>query len=956
MRRRTSGKVIEFRQPTPNIDQLCINTIRTLAMDAVQQAHSGHPGAPMALAPVAYCLWQNFLRFDPEHPIWPNRDRFVLSAGHASMLLYAMLHLTGVKAVNAKYEVLHDQSVSLDDIKSFRQLDSKCPGHPEYRWTSGVETTTGPLGQGVATSVGMAIAGRWGAGYFNRPRHDMFDYDVYALCGDGCLMEGISSEAASIAGHLKLSNLCWIYDNNHITIEGNTALTCTDDVATRFAGYGWNVARVGDANDLEMIEHAFNVFKSTHDRPTLIIIDSHIAYGAPNKQDTSAAHGEPLGEEEVRLTKRRYRWPEEAKFLVPESVYEHFQEGIGKRGERIHAEWWAKFEEYRSEYPDLAEQGYRMLRRELPDGWDSDLPSFPPDAKGIATREASGQVLNAIARNVPWLVGGSADLAPSCKTRLTFDTAGDFSDENPAGRNFHFGIREHAMGAMLNGLALSKIRPFGSGFLIFSDYARTAIRLSALMEIPVIHIFTHDSIGVGEDGPTHQPVEQLASLRAIPGLITLRPADANEVVEAWRMFMPFRHEPVALILSRQALPILDRTKYAPAEGVRRGAYILADANDGKPDVLLLATGSEVALCIDAYEQLKAEGINARVVSMPSWEVFEYYCHKHPEYREEVLPSTVKARVSVEQASTLGWSRYVGTFGRTIGMETFGASAPLKELQRKFGFTPESVVEAAREQFLQGKFSPAKYEAFLFDMDGVITDTASIHATCWKIMFDEFLKRRAAQKGEPFRPFDIASDYKLHVDGKPRFEGVRDFLKSRDITLPEGTPQDPPSAETMGGLGNRKNQLVSDHLSSKGAEAYPGTVAFIAYLRRLGIKTAVVTSSQNCQAVLQAAKVGDLFDARVDGNLLVQQHLAGKPAPDTFLKAAEMLGVKPDRAVVLEDAISGVKAGAQGGFGLVIGVNRKGNAAELRANGANIVVNDVAELLTHGLVKRLKPAA
>lgn len=688
-------------QAQQDIDQLCINTIRTLAMDAVQQAHSGHPGAPMALAPVVYCLWQRFLRFDPDHPIWPNRDRFVLSAGHASMLLYAMLHLTGVKAVNPKYEVLGDLAVSLDDIKCFRQLDSKCPGHPEYRWTSGVETTTGPLGQGVATSVGMAIAARWGASYFDRPGFDMFGYDVYALCGDGCMMEGISSEAASLAGHLKLGNLCWIYDNNQITIEGNTALAYSDDVATRFIGYGWNVTRVGDANDLEMLERAFTAFKNTHDRPTLIIVDSHIAYGAPNKQDTSAAHGEPLGEEEIRLTKRRYGWPEDDKFLVPDAVREHFQAGIGARGRALQAAWWAKFEEYRRQYPELAEHGYRMLRRELPDGWDCGLPTFPADPKGMATRDASSQVLNVLAKNVPWLLGGSADLGPSCKTRLTFDGAGDFSAEDAAGRNLHFGIREHAMGAMLNGLSLSKIRPFGSGFLIFSDYARTAIRLSALMEIPVIHIFTHDSIGVGEDGPTHQPVEQLASLRAIPGLITLRPADANEVVEAWRAIIPFRHEPVALILTRQALPTLDRTTYASAEGVQRGAYILADADDDKPEVLLLATGSEVALCIDAYEQLKADGIKARVVSMPSWEIFEYYCRQHPEYREHVLPAAVTARVSVEQASTLGWARYVGMTGQTIGMETFGASAPLKELQRKFGFTPEYIVAAAKKQVASG---------------------------------------------------------------------------------------------------------------------------------------------------------------------------------------------------------------------------------------------------------------
>ena len=684
------------------MDRLCVNTIRTLAMDAVQAANSGHPGTPMALAPVAFCLWQRVLRFDPDHPIWPNRDRFVLSVGHASMLLYAMLHLTGTKAINPKYETLGRLSVTLEDIKSFRQLESKCPGHPEYRWTSGIETTTGPLGQGVATSVGMAIAERWLASYFNRPGFDLFDYDIYAVCGDGCLMEGISGEAASLAGHLKLDNLCWIYDNNHITIEGNTALAYSDDVATRFIGYGWNVTRVGDANDLEMLDRALKTFKSTSDRPTLIIVDSHIAYGAPNKQDTSAAHGEPLGEAEIRLTKGRYNWPPDANFLVPDGVRERFQEGIGARGAALHQAWWAKFEGYRRQYPELAEQGYRMLRRELPTGWDVELPTFAADRKGVATRDASGQTLNGLAKHLPWLVGGSADLGPSCKTRLTFQGAGDFSAQNPAGRNLHFGIREHAMGAILNGLSISKLRPFGSGFLIFSDYGRGAIRLSALMEIPVIHIFTHDSIGVGEDGPTHQPVEHLASLRAIPGLITLRPADANEVVEAWRVIAAFRHEPVALILTRQAVPTLDRTKYAAAEGLRRGAYVLADADDGRPHVLLLATGSEVALCVEAYETLKSEGIKARVVSMPSWEMFEHYCRAHPEYREQVLPESVSARVSVEQGSTLGWARYVGRRGHSIGMETFGASAPIKELQKKFGFTHENIIAAVKQQIAKAR--------------------------------------------------------------------------------------------------------------------------------------------------------------------------------------------------------------------------------------------------------------
>ncbi len=676
------------------LDQLCVNTIRTLSMDAVQQANSGHPGTAMAMAPVAYCLWNQFLRFDPNDPIWPNRDRFVLSIGHASMLLYSMLHLTGVKSVNAQYERLGTPTVSLDDIKRFRQLDSKCPGHPEYRWTSGVETTTGPLGQGVATSVGMAIGSKWMAAYFNRPGFDMFDYDTYALCGDGCMMEGVAHEAASLAGHLRLDNLCWIYDNNRITIEGHTHWAFSEDVATRFIGLGWNVTRVGDANDLEMLSRAFRTFKATNDRPTLIIVDSHIAWGAPNKQDTHAAHGEPLGEEEIKLTKRNYGWPEDAKFLVPPEVPKHFQQGMGQRGLAAREVWMAKFDGYRAKYPELADQLYRMQHRQLPVGWDKEVPTFPADAKGIAGRDASAKVLNAIAQNVPWLIGGSADLAPSTKTRLTFSGAGDYTADNPSGRNFHFGVREHAMGSVLNGLSLAKVRAYGSGFLIFSDYCRAAIRLSAIMEIPVIHIFTHDSIGVGEDGPTHQPIEQLASLRAIPGLIVLRPADANEVAEAWRVIMQLRHEPVALILTRQALPTLDRKTHAPASGVAKGAYVLADAPGGKPDVLLLATGSEVALCVEAHEKLKAEGVKARVVSMPSWELFE---HQEQSYRESVIPAAVTARVAVEQASNFGWGRYVGLTGTIIGMKTFGASAPLKELTKKFGFTVERVVAEAKQQ-------------------------------------------------------------------------------------------------------------------------------------------------------------------------------------------------------------------------------------------------------------------
>jgi transketolase len=677
-----------------NIDSLCVNTIRTLAIDAIQQANSGHPGTPMGMAPVAYCLWQRFLRFDPEDPIWPDRDRFVLSEGHASMLLYALLHLTGVKAVNPVYEIVGKPAVSLDDIKTFRQLGSRCPGHPEYRWTSGVETTSGPLGQGVATSVGMAIASKWLAARYNRPSFELFGFRVYALAGDGCMMEGISSEAASLAGHLKLGNLCWIYDNNKITIEGHTDWAFSEDVATRFMAYGWNVTRVGDANDLEMLERAFKTAAATADRPTLIIVDSHIAYGAPNKQDTSAAHGEPLGEEEIRLTKRNYGWPEDAKFLVPEGVRENFQSGIGARGRGLREAWEARFREYRAQAPALADEIERMQRRELPVGWDRDLPAFSPDAKGVAGRDASAKVLNTLAKNIPWLIGGSADLAPSTKTRLTFEGAGDFEAGSYGGRNFHFGVREHAMAAVLNGLSLSKVRPYGSGFLIFSDYARGAIRLSAIMEIPVIHIFTHDSIGVGEDGPTHQPIEQLISLRAVPHLVVLRPGDANEVVEAWKVIMKFHHQPAALILSRQAMPTLDRTRYASAAGLEKGAYILADAPGGKPDLLLLATGTEVGLAVEVYERLKTEGVKARVVSMPSWELFE---QQPQNYREEVIPPAVTARVSVELASTLGWARYVGLRGQMVGMRTFGASAPLKELQKAFGFTPEAVYLAAKAQ-------------------------------------------------------------------------------------------------------------------------------------------------------------------------------------------------------------------------------------------------------------------
>ncbi|HTF90247.1 MAG TPA: transketolase [Planctomycetota bacterium] len=683
-----------MNEESKKLDTLCVNTIRTLAMDAVQQANSGHPGTPMAMAPVAYALWQNRLRFDPADPIWPNRDRFVLSMGHASMLLYSMLHLSGTRAVNPKYEVLGQPSVSLDDIRNFRQLDSRCAGHPEYRWTSGVETTTGPLGQGLATSVGMAIARDFLANRYNKPGFELFDYDVYSMCGDGCMMEGVASEAASLAGHLKLSHLCWIYDNNKITIEGNTSWAFSEDVATRFMAYGWNVVRVGDANDLEMLDRAFATFKKTSDRPTLIIVDSHIAWGAPNKQDTHAAHGEPLGEEEIRLTKRNYGWPEDKKFFVPDEVRAHFEQGIQKRGADLRAKWMASLEAYRVKHPELAAELMQIQRRQLPAGWDKELPTFPADPKGVAGRDSSAKVLNAIAKNVPWMLGGSADLAPSTKTRLTFDGAGDFTAENRGGRNMHFGIREHAMHSVLNGMALSKVRPYGSGFFIFSDYARPAIRLSALMELPVIHIFTHDSIGVGEDGPTHQPIEQLPSLRAIPGLLTIRPGDANEVGEAWRVIMESRHEPVALILSRQSCPTLDRTKFASAAGLRKGAYVLRDAPDGKPDVILIASGSELGLCVAAGDQLAKEGVKVRLVSFPCWELFE---RQSPDYKESVLPQEVRARVSIEQASTFAWERYIGTSGKAIGMTGFGASAPLAQLQKKFGFTVEGVVAAARAQ-------------------------------------------------------------------------------------------------------------------------------------------------------------------------------------------------------------------------------------------------------------------
>ena len=671
------------------LETLCINTIRTLAIDAVQKANSGHPGAPMGLAPVAYCLWQNFLRYDPADPTWMNRDRFVLSNGHASMLLYAMLHLAEVREVDEHNHVLDELAVPMEEIKRFRQLGSKTPGHPESHITAGVEVTTGPLGQGVGNSLGMAIAGRWLGANFNRPGCEIFNYNVWALCSDGDLMEGIGGEAASLAGHLKLSNLCWIYDHNSVTLDGPADASFSEDVMTRFVGYGWNVTRVTDANDLEMLSRAYEIFLKTSDRPTLIVVDSHIGYGSPHKQDTNAAHGEPLGEEEVRLVKKFYGWPEDAKFLVPDGVREHFREGIGRRGRELHKDWEKLFGDYAKQYPELADRLHRMQRRLLPDGWDKDLPVFPPDAKGMATRESGGKVLNALAKNVPWLIGGSADLATSNKT--TLKDAGDFQAGHYAGRNLHFGVREHVMGASVNGMIVSGIRAYGATFFNFSDYMRASMRLAALSEIPSIFVFTHDSIGLGEDGPTHQPIEQLASLRAMPNMIVLRPADANEVVEAWKIIAQLQNQPATLVLSRQALPTFDRTKYAAAAGVAKGAYVLADAG-GKPDVILLASGSEVALCVEAFEKLKTEGIRARVVSMPSWEIFE---QQDSSYKESVLPSSVTARVSVEMGATLGWERYVGPKGRKIGMHRFGASAPIKDLLKFFGFTADAVAEEAR---------------------------------------------------------------------------------------------------------------------------------------------------------------------------------------------------------------------------------------------------------------------
>ncbi|HEY6434287.1 MAG TPA: transketolase [Acetobacteraceae bacterium] len=684
-------------QQQTGMDQLAINTIRMLAVDAVQKAKSGHPGTPMDAAPTAYALWQQVLRYDPADPDWVNRDRFVLSCGHASMLLYSLIHLAGIKAVHPSYEQVGRDAVTLQDIETFRQGGSRCPGHPEFGWTSGVETTTGPLGQGAATSVGMAAAGRWLAATYNRPGFDLFDFNVYALCGDGDMMEGLTSEAASLAGHLRLANLCWIYDSNRVTIEGHTDIAFTEDTAARFLAYGWNVTRVSDPNDLEQLRRAYAEFGAVNDRPTLIVVHSHIGYGSPHKQDSPEAHGEPLGEEEVRLTKRFFGFDPDKSFIVPPGVREHFAAGMGARGAKLHQAWNASFARYRAEFPELAKQVDCIIHRKLPEGWDSAIPSFAASEKGIATRDASGQVLNAIAAHMPWLVGGAADLSPSTKTRLTFEGAGDFQPPGTpgafTGRNMHFGVREHAMCAMVNGMTLTGLRAFGSGFLIFTDYARGSIRLSSLMDLPVIHVWTHDSIGVGEDGPTHQPIEQIVSLRAIPGMVVIRPADANEMAEAYRTVLQFTSRPAALICSRQPLPTVDRSKYAPASGLVRGAYVLADAPNGKPDVILIGTGSEVSLCMSAREQLAGENIAARVVSMPSWELFE---EQDEAYQESVLPAAMTARVTVEEAAAIGWHRYAGRRGVVLGMHTFGMSAPIKVVAEHFGFTTEHVIAAAKQ--------------------------------------------------------------------------------------------------------------------------------------------------------------------------------------------------------------------------------------------------------------------
>mmetsp|Transcript_5348 Transcript_5348/g.8043 ORF Transcript_5348/g.8043 Transcript_5348/m.8043 type:complete len:710 (-) Transcript_5348:140-2269(-) len=680
-------------------EKLVVDTIRCLSMDGVQKANSGHPGTPMAMAPVAYTIWSKFLKFDPQAPIWPNRDRFVLSMGHASMLIYSTLHLAGVKEVSNDYHTGDRESVSIEDLKTFRQLHSRCAGHPEYHWTSGIETTTGPLGNGLATSVGMAIASKWLGATYNKPGFEMFNFNTYALAGDGCFQEGVQAEAASLAGHLQLDNLCWIWDNNHISIEGNTDWSFTEDVATRFVAYGWNITRVTDANDLPKLQHAFKVAQRESNRPTLIVVDSHIAWGAPNKQDTHGAHGAPLGDAEIAACKKFYGLPEDKTFYVADGVYDHFRGQMEANGGTARKEWEATFAKYKAEFPDLATQIDLMNSRKMPEGWEASLPTYPADEKGMASRISNGKIMQFVAEACPYFLGGSADLAPSTKTRLTDAKYGDFMPPSTgwgdwSGRNFHFGIREHAMGAIMNGMCLSKLRSFGSGFFVFSDYMKPVIRLSAIMEIPVTWIFTHDSIGVGEDGPTHQPIEHLAMVRSIPGLVTFRPGDANENVEAWKWIMNAEHTPSVLVLSRQNLPTLDREKYAAASGTLKGGYILkCAAPDGNPDVILIASGSEVQLITGAYDILVEKGIKPRIVSMPSFNLFE---QQSDEYKESVLPRKIRARVGVEFAGDFGWGKYLGLDGKFIGMQTFGESAPLARLLEKFDFTPERVAAGAEE--------------------------------------------------------------------------------------------------------------------------------------------------------------------------------------------------------------------------------------------------------------------
>jgi transketolase len=685
-----------MQQTQDKLDELAINTIRTLSIDAIQKAHSGHPGTAMDAAPTAYTLWQQFLRYDPKAPHWINRDRFVLSAGHASMLLYSLIHLAGIEAAETSYQKKGGEAVSLADIESFREEGSRCPGHPEYGWTTGVESTTGPLGQGVATSVGMAMAGKWLGETYNKPDFDLFDFNVYALCGEGCLMEGVGSEAASLAGHLKLSNLCWIFDNNNVTIDGHTNITFTEDVAKRFDAYGWKVVRVSDANDLVQLAAAYNAFLTTDDHPTIIIVHSHIGYGSPGKHDTPAAHGEPLGPDEVRRTKEFLGFDPDKFFVVPDGVRQRFTTHMGQRGASARAKWEKLFADYTKQHAEEAAQIDLIRGRGLPKGWDSDIPSFPPDPKGIATREASGKALNAIAAKVPWVLGGAADVAGSTKVILDYPDAGEFQPYGQlgdySGHNVRYGIREHAMCAIVNGMVLSGLKAYASTYLIFTDYARGAIRLSSLMDLPVLYIWTHDSISLGQDGPTHQPVEQLLSLRAIPGMMVIRPADANETAEAYRLVMPLTNRPAALILSRQALPVFDRSKLAPASGLAKGAYVLAEAADGKPDVILIGTGSEVSLCLAARDLLAKDKIKARVVSMPCRELFDT---QDEAYRESVLPSAIAARVTVEEASPIGWDRYAGPKGIVLGMNTFGLSAPLTVVSEHFGFTPDRVAAAAK---------------------------------------------------------------------------------------------------------------------------------------------------------------------------------------------------------------------------------------------------------------------